>query len=296
MYRALLLYRRLLNSRRCPGILKRPLVWAYGKLFKSLFSDRHTRVRPYPIPIPGHASPVTLWLDWCDYTDAWYIFTGGIGDDLNLRFALKVLRPSDVFVDVGANVGYFAISAAMVHPGLKALAIEPLKRNVHIIRKNLDSNPVEGVELLPNAVGSPPGERTIRYRMLNSGSPSTVGFFGEGDPLVDAFMCEETVQVRGLDEILGAQDLSSCRLMKLDVQGAEAEVLASAEQLLKEQRLDYLLMEYNQSAYGEEGALEHLSAFGYRPFEIQPDLSLRPVEADQLVPKRDYVFACSAEA
>jgi len=291
VYRALLLYRRLLDSRGCPALLKRLLSRVYGRLFESLFSDRHTRVQPYPIPVPGHAFPVTLWLDWCDYTDALYIFKGGTGLDFPLRFALGVLRPGDVFLDVGANVGYFAIAAAMVHPGLKVLAIEPLKRNVYLVRKNVAANSVEGVELLPLAVGTPPGERTIRHRMLNSGSPSTVGFFGEGDPLVDAFMCEERVDVRTLDELLDERDISTCRLAKLDVQGAELEVLESAARLLRERRVDYLLIEYNESAYGEKGIVESLSAFGYLPFEIQPDLSLRPVDNDRLVPKRDYVFS-----
>ncbi len=291
MYEALLFYRRLLNSRRWPRLLKAPFVWAYGRLFESLFAGRHTRVQPYPIPVPGRAAPVTLWLDWCDYTDAWYIFKGGIGDERHLRFALQVLRPGDVFVDIGANVGYFAIAAAMTHPGLRALAIEPLKRNAHLIRRNIEANAVEGVELLPLAVGTPSGERRLRYRLLNSGSPSMVGFFGEGDPLVDAFMCEETVEVRCLDELLEERGVSHCRLLKLDVQGAEADVVASAARLLKERSIDYLAIEYNESAYGEEGLEQTLAAFGYKPFEIRPDLSLRPVARDRLVSKRDYVFS-----
>lgn len=72
-------------------------------------------------------------------------------------FALGIeLSPGDVVVDVGANIGMFALAAAARTPGLRILAFEPIPQIFSALEKNLTHNPVMSsarVECLRTALG-----------------------------------------------------------------------------------------------------------------------------------------------
>ena len=125
------------------------------------------------------------------------------------------LEVSDVFVDVGANIGYYTCHARSL--GKHVLAFEPMEQNLKFLYKNLDQNGWNDIEVWPLGLSSAPG---------------ILDLYGEttGASLIEGWAgCSKkwkrTVPVNTLDNILGTRFLGQNLFIKIDVEGAELKVL-----------------------------------------------------------------------
>ena len=66
---------------------------------------------------------------------------------------IKSFSKSDVFLDVGANIGIYSLYASIVH-GLKVIAVEPMISNFYLLSLNLERNPTADVLPLPIWLGA----------------------------------------------------------------------------------------------------------------------------------------------
>lgn len=143
----------------------------------------------------------------------------GLHEYADMAFAMHFLRADDLFVDVGANVGSYTILASAVC-GAHSIAFEPGEPALAGLRGNVAANKVTDlVDVRIQAVGGTPGPRRF-----STGQGST-------NQLVDADYpgAGEIVPCTSLDSVLAGM---SPMLIKIDVEGAEAEVLEGARQLL----------------------------------------------------------------
>jgi len=209
--------------------------------------------------------------------------TGGKTHESELRLArylIDTLQPSDVFVDVGAHYGYFSLLASrLVGRQGRVVAIEAsptsysiLKRNVagidHIIAKNIAVSaatqqitfydfPARYAEYSSFAV-----EQYIREPWYADNQPTKI-----------------TVAADSLDNIV-AQHALSPTVIKIDVEGAEASVIAGAHHLL--QRMSpTIVMEYlapNRHNESHRRAEKELRELGYTPYSIDSRGVPRPID------------------
>lgn len=130
----------------------------------------------------------------------------------------RVLTQGDTFVDVGANIGVHAISAArMVGADGKVIAVEPNSENCRLLLLTADRNKLSNVTLIPSVL-SDSGEWTWFGSHIGSNGgvlPTDVANIESGFGSV--------VPVRRLDEIAP----ENTTLIKIDVEGAEISVLRS---------------------------------------------------------------------
>lgn len=156
---------------------------------------------------------------------------------------LDRLPQGGCFVDIGAHVGLFALPAARkVGPSGRVFAFEPNPENRALLEANVVRNGMEGiVEVVPCAVGDAAGTAVLHCSAWNTGDHRLFGA-PRGRRRVD-------VEVVRLDEFLGAR---GCRadMIKIDVQGAEARVIAG---LGVPDPLPVLLMEYSPSMVVDAG-------------------------------------------
>lgn len=179
---------------------------------------------------------------------------------------LKVLlKPGDVFLDVGANEGWFTLQAArLVGPTGHVFSLEPQERLWPVILKNLALNGLANCTVLPYAIGAQPGRASLVLTpSTNTGASSLL----PGPRRF--FRAKQNAQMVTLDQLAELAHVSRIALVKVDVEGFELEVLRSARRLMAEKRVRRWQIETHvqqlQALGTSEADLESLlAANGYR--------------------------------
>jgi FkbM family methyltransferase len=164
----------------------------------------------------------------------------------------QILRPSDLFLDVGANVGLYSLWAA--DADAQVWAFEPDPGAAAQLRENATLSGLE-VTVHEFALGA---ERGVIAFSVGLGTGNRV--IADG---VDALVRE--VDVRPLDEVLKGR---RARGMKIDVEGAERLVLQGARTLLETRAIDAIQLEWNFMSSvtlgeGRQPVLDLLESAGY---------------------------------
>jgi FkbM family methyltransferase len=140
------------------------------------------------------------------------------------------LRSGDVFYDVGANVGFFTlIGARLVTPRGTVVAFEPLPTNLSQLEKNVELNSFKHVLVVPAAVGAATGTSSF-------GSPS--GRRDNARLLPERGQAPSVVEVRvtSIDDWRWETRARPPSVMKIDVEGAEIDVLRGAKATIRDHR------------------------------------------------------------
>jgi len=171
--------------------------------------------------------------------------------EMNKRLAFEAeIEPGTVIYDIGANVGYFSLLAAVLtgKEG-KVFAFEPLPRNIEFLRKHIELNKMAQISVIEAAVSDHSGEA-----YFDLGASSAMGHLSEAGEMRVRMVC--------LDEMLDKGELLPPDYIKLDVEGAEYEALQGARHLLKTHRPVLFLDTHNRNAHHLTIAL--LEEMGYR--------------------------------
>lgn len=186
----------------------------------------------------------------------------------NVRFQRLcdlAVRPGTVVVDVGANIGYNTLYAGhKVGAGGRVYALEPAQDNLAVLYANLLANHVRNVTVLPFAAGQIHEQRRFFLRGATSAVNSLYAdnFYA---PITDAVQ----VSVAPLDDLVAEQP----DLVKIDVEGAELEVLGGMRRILQAPAVR-LIVEWHpllqQSAGHAPDALPHtLLRHGFGLYRLQ---------------------------
>jgi FkbM family methyltransferase len=136
------------------------------------------------------------------------------------RIFVKLLDVTDAFVDIGANVGYYCCLA--LQQDKSVVAIEPQLQNLDCLYQNLTSNGWQDrAEVFPVALSSAPGLLSLYGASGPSASllPHWAGYSSR---------FKQTVPTNTLDNLLAGRFAGGRLIIKIDVEGAEFQVLEGA--------------------------------------------------------------------
>lgn len=192
-----------------------------------------------------------------------------------------------VFVDVGANDGYYTLFAARrVGPSGRVVAAEPSSRERAHLQRNLGRNGLDNVTVVPAAIGAASGLADLHLAHGVHAGHNTLGSFAHDD-VVRASL--ERVPIEPLDAVIARLGLAQVDFVKIDVEGAEARVIDGAATVLNTMR-PILLLEVNDKALRAQGADQGIGAvalrggLGYEIFVFSPVTGLleSPRDGDPL--------------
>lgn len=136
----------------------------------------------------------------------------------------ELVRPGWVVYDLGANIGiYSMLYSKLVGERGKVFSFEPLPANLNDLRENLELNSCRNVTIHAVAIGKVRSRCTFEIGQNNSQGKLVDGGSGSAE-LID-------VEVERLDELVAA-GLPAPDLIKVDIEGGEADALEGAEQLI----------------------------------------------------------------
>jgi FkbM family methyltransferase len=192
-----------------------------------------------------------------DYADLVqrHIFWLGYWEPRETLLFKRLLRPGDVVIDAGANVGWFTLlAAALVGVQGHVYAIEPWIPNIRHLRSNIVLNRFTNVDIIEAALDSSAGRADF-------GVPWDSG---SGSLLAANHPRKQVVTTCKLDDILGEMAAGQrIRLLKIDIQGTEARAFAGAARSLREHQIENILVEA-----GEVMSLQMLRDYGYRLYRV----------------------------
>jgi FkbM family methyltransferase len=166
------------------------------------------------------------------------------------------LRDDDVLWDIGANVGVYSLIAATVSSRARIVAVEPGFATFASLCSNLLLNDVATTVVpLPLVLGAETHLGSLSYRDLSAGA----AIHELDSERTGAY--RQPVLVFTLDELLERFDLPAPTLVKLDVDGAEAAVLAGARNTLRRIDLRSLIVEVENQV--TEPVLHELESAGF---------------------------------
>lgn len=155
-------------------------------------------------------------------------------DPTLFRLAKEYVKSGDAIWDVGANAGLFTFaSAALAGIAGQVVAFEPDTALVGMLRKSCrgQNAPLAPITVMPVACGKAVEPREFQ---LANRSRSTNHLTGYGSTQTGGTLEKQTVMTVTLDWAIPF--FRPPNILKIDVEGAELEVLSGAERLLKEIR------------------------------------------------------------
>ncbi|MDJ0734025.1 MAG: FkbM family methyltransferase [Nostocaceae cyanobacterium] len=175
----------------------------------------------------------------------------------------QYLQPGNIFYDIGANVGFFTIVAAkIVGSQGKVYAFEPEAENAKMVRWNAQLNNYNHVTVVEKAVSRSTGVEQL-WLAENSGGHTlaSVGTISDAKETI-------TVNTVSIDELLQQKEIEPPTFVKIDVEGAEIDVLYGMSQTIKEYQP---IIIYEVDDEKEEGLLnkqkeidDFLLSYGYK--------------------------------
>lgn len=211
------------------------------------------------------------------------------------EFLNRFLRPGDVFVDVGANIGLFTLIAAeRAGPQGKVLSFEPTAKTFGRLVENVRLNNFNNVECLKLAVSESRGH--VQLSQCGDGRDAWNSL---ATPVLDSSFRTELVEAVDWDEFARERDLvGSVTMMKIDVEGWESRVLAGGKQFFSRSDAPVLQVEFTDEAAGAAGSscralYDCLQSYGYKMFLY--DAGKRRLVAESKREKYPYLNLLAAK-
>jgi FkbM family methyltransferase len=145
-------------------------------------------------------------------------------------------RISRSVLELGTNVGYFAVQGGRAAPGVRYVAVEPHPVSAEACRTHLALNGVTSVELIQAAaVGDPAVSSVPLLVPSDQGATPTVAFLSS-DTELPADMTRGAAAVLEVPTVDVRQLIDGVDLIKMDVEGQEHVLLAAIRPYLRERR------------------------------------------------------------
>lgn len=233
--------------RRTPATILRGIGHA---LIAPLFSKRTFAVADYQVTVHARslfARQLAKYQAYEPLNSNWLISQfGGVDNGL--------------FVDVGANFGWYALLSARLAPKATVIALEPSRENFMLLRQNIENNRFANIVAINKGAGA--DSINVPLYEHEQGNPGAHSIRKSATDL-----SQETISLEPLDVIL-APYAGQINLLKIDVEGYEIEALMGATKTLK--RTNNILLEYSPSFLRESGhdpaqLLQILKKNGFTP-------------------------------
>ena len=191
----------------------------------------------------------------------------------------SLLETVEIFVNIGANTGYYVCKA--LNQGVPVVAFEPNQLNVNMLLKNIDANKFEpDCHLFPVALSKQSG--ILPMYGASTGASLIDGWAGQRNKYL--------VPVSNFDSTAKPLVENKSCLVLIDIEGAELDCLKGAETLFSSSNKNVFLLEIIAGCHQPEGTninpnlvdtFDLMFSHGYEAFTANK--SLRPIELNEVV-------------
>lgn len=212
----------------------------------------------------------------------------------------KYLHKGDVFVDIGANMGFFTILAAqLIGEKGRVFAFEPEPNNFALLKKNVEANNLTNVEIFKKAVAEKNGETFLHLTDFNLGGHSLFNVYSNPEKYIYPHIINKKddwdtkkiiVETTTLDEFFKYKSVKP-NFIKIDIEGAEGLAQKGMINCLRHPLLKVIIVEIHPTIMVElninpQQFLEEFLNLGFAIYNIQQyKKRLEPLSISQILEK-----------
>ncbi len=176
-----------------------------------------------------------------------------------------LFQDGDVIFDIGANVGIYAVYAALQYPASQVLAFEPYLKNVNRLVANARLNGVDNLFPLYMGLSDTNGLETLYVKDERLGaSGSQIGSNVDEHGNAYEVLARERVPVMSLDSFIAVMGSPAPNHVKIDVDGIESRIIRGMTGTLQRPEVKSVLVEVNLDAADLEEIRGIFQAAGFR--------------------------------
>ncbi len=182
--------------------------------------------------------PIRLCLQWRMYRN----------ERATIKYLRDFLKPGEVFVDIGAHIGYFAkFAGGLVDRSGSVFAFEPHPRNYKMLVRNCKHMPQ--IKSINAAISDSSGQALLYEHSTSDTSHAFTDLSGSG----------KTIAVRKLhlDEWANANNVHQMDVVLIDVEGHEISVLRGMRNIIEKNKKIIIIIEYCPSNYRHKDGKIH---------------------------------------
>lgn len=265
--------------------------WDY-LVWKDIASRVFGRRTVHALSRDGHVMRVRL-AEWGDHTQLL-----GRPAERAVEEVIRTLKPGALVLDVGANIGRYTLMAAgQVGPGGRVIAFEPGIVNFKLLSENAALNGMHWVQPMQIALGAEDGTAEL----VAGGDETTNTLRADWLHHLEGKNIDRrlrhTVAVRSLTSLLSELQVGHVDLLKIDVEGAELDVLRGALPLLQSGSIKEVICELHEPVVRRADVEELFETSGYRVSDLR-DGELHAVRSKRATTQqlRLAVVGCGAIA
>ena len=214
------------------------------------------------------------------------LFLYGEKEPADFELILRLVKPGDTILDVGANFGFYGLSlAGALGPRTTVHAFEPHPLTYQRLCRHIALNALTNVH--PHSIGSSDADDLLelRFEPQNTGAAYLT-------PPITSTVSRQLVNVTTLDQFAQEQKLKRLDFIKVDIEGHEYRFLKGGRATLA-RFLPAMMMEVSahhlaRGGHTIQAVLDELRATGYREFYYREGNCIRLFTADAFKP--DWIF------
>lgn len=242
------------------GLQKVGLFPVVQRLYNTILSVLVVRAGEYRISVADAEASISIE-NRAEYTRVKSMFE----DDV-LKTLLDDIEPDDVFYDIGANIGVYSCLVDNILSAGSVVAIEPHPSNAERLQKNVSSNNLE-TTVIQEALSNEEGEVELAVAVeshTTSPGHNLIELNESVKEYSEASAQTVTVDMLKGDHLISKENLLSPTVIKLDVEGAELDVLRGLEKTLSRNDCRLIYCEVHR---------DHLQTFGGTESEVHDILT-----------------------
>jgi len=172
----------------------------------------------------------------------------------------RIVKKGDIILDIGANIGYYTIlEADLVGAKGRVYAVEPVPKNIGLLKKNIELNNCQNIKVFPIGAGAKEGR--VKIYLSESCNLSSMNKNTKG--IID----EIRVPIITLDKFLINKPFPN--LIRMDIEGYEYQVLKGMAKILKRGEPLKLLIEFHFHKLKKEQSIWMLEKLKKNGFSIK---------------------------
>ena len=209
---------------------------------------------------------LTMYLNPTDRNVSYLIFTNKEHEPFETLILKYFLKENSIYVDIGANVGYYTLLAASIAKKGQVFSFEPYNLNFELLEKNIVANNLVNVQTFPYAVYN---ENTSVDIFSSGANKGNVRLFKDDlEGYMEEHQSNKSVKCVTLDSIL--DDSSNPDIIKMDIQGGEMLALQGMKKIINNTNELVLFTEFWPEAItlNKESPSEFLQSLHNLNFEI----------------------------